>query len=71
MSQMHGDGVLKLVAYFFKKMTPAKCNYMIYNKELLAIVKGFETWRLELASVNEPVKVLTDHRNLKHFMTTK
>ena len=46
---------------------------MIYDKELLAIVKSFETWRPELASVSEkqPMKVLTDHRNLEHFMTTK
>ena len=43
LSQMHGDAVLKLVAYFSKKMTPAKCNYMIYDKELLAIVKSFKT----------------------------
>ena len=70
LSQMHGE-VLKPVAYFSKKMTPAECNYMIYDKELLAIVKSFETWRPELASVNEPVRVLTDHRNLEHFMTTK
>ena len=70
LSQKHGE-VLKPVAYFSKKMTPAECNYMIYDKELLAIVKSFETWRPELASVNEPVKVLTDHRNLEHFMTTK
>ena len=70
LSQMHGE-VLKLVAYFSKKMTPAECNYMIYDKELLAIVKSFKTWRPELASVNEPVRVLIDHQNLKHFMTTK
>ena len=70
LSQEHGK-VLKPVAYFSKKMTPAECNYMIYDKELLAIVKSFETWRPELASVNEPVKVLIDHQNLKHFMTTK
>ena len=44
---------------------------MIYDKELLAIVKSFETWRLELASVNKPVKVLIDHQNLEHFMTIK
>ena len=69
--QMHGGGVLKLVAYFSKKKTAAKCNYMIYNKKLLVIVKNFETWRPELASVNEPVKVLTDHQNLEHSMTTK
>ena len=46
---------------------------MIYNKELLAIVKSFETWRPKLASVDpkRPVKVYTDHKNLKHFMTIK
>ena len=60
LSQKHGE-VLKPVAYFSKKMTPAKCNYMIYDKELLAIVKSFKTWRPELANVNEPVRALTDH----------
>ena len=44
LSQKHGK-VLKPIAYFLKKMTLAGCNYMIYNKELLAIVKSFETWR--------------------------
>ena len=69
--QKHGE-VLKPVAYFSKKMTPAKCNYMIYDKKLLAIVRSFETWRPELASVqNEPVKVLTNHQNLEHPTTTK
>ena len=37
LSQMHGN-VLRPVAYFSKKMTPAECNYMIYDKELLAII---------------------------------
>lgn len=39
----------------------------------MAIVKSFETWRPEVASVdpNKPVKVYTDHKNLEHFMTTK
>ena len=42
LSQKHGKK-LRPVAYFSKKMTPAECNYMIYDKELLAIVKSFET----------------------------
>ena len=70
LSQKHGK-VLKPVAYFSKKITPVECNYMIYDKEFLAIVRSFETWRPELASVNEPVKVFTNHQNLEHFMTTK
>ena len=48
--QMH-NGMLRLVAYFSKKLTPAECNYMIYNKKLLAIVKSFKMWHPELASV--------------------
>ena len=70
LSQMH-DGMLRPVAFFSKKMSPAECNYMIYDKELLAIVKSFKTWRPELASVDRPVKVYTDYKNLEHFMTTK
>ena len=72
LSQMH-DGVLRPVAFFSRKMNPAECNYMIYDKELLAIIRSFETWRPELASVapENPVRVYTDHRNLEHFMTTK
>ena len=72
LSQKHGEE-LKPVAYFSKKTTPAECNYMIYDKKLLAIVKSFETWRPKLASVSpdQPVKVLTDHQNLEVFMTTK
>ena len=72
LSQMH-NGVLRPVAFFSKIMSPAECNYMIYDKELLAIIRAFETWRPELASVDpeKPVKVYTDHKSLEHFMTTK
>ena len=40
-SQMH-KRVLRLVAYFSKKLTLDKCNYMIYNKKLLVIVKSLK-----------------------------
>ena len=55
------------------KMSPQECNYEIYNKELLAIIRAFEEWHPELARtpVGDPVKVLTNHKNLEHFMTTK
>jgi len=69
LSQMHG-GVLRPVAFFSKKMSPAELNYQIYDKELLAIVRSFEIWQPEVASVapENPVKVYTDHRNLEYFM---
>ena len=70
LSQMH-NGVLRPVAYFSQKLTPAECNYMIYDKELLAIIKSFEAWRPELAGCDKEIKILTDHRNLEYFMATK
>ena len=42
LSQIH-NSVLWPVAFFSKKMSLAECNYMIHDKELLAIVKSFET----------------------------
>ena len=73
MSQLDESDTLRPVAYFSKKMSPQECNYEIYDKELLAIVRAFEEWRPELASTdpNEAVQVLSDHRSLEYFMTTK
>ena len=52
-------------------MAPAECNYDIYELELLAIICVFEEWRLELEGAAEQVQVITDHKNLKYFMTIK
>ena len=41
LSQMH-KGTLRPVAFLSRKITPAKCNYKIYNKELLAIIQAFK-----------------------------
>ena len=42
LSQYNKDGVLHPIAYFLKQLNPAKYNYEIYNKELLAIIKYFK-----------------------------
>ena len=71
LSQYGEDGILHPVAFFSTKHSPAKCNYKIYDKELMAIVRAFEHWRAELQSVENPIKVLSDHKNLEYFMTSK
>ena len=63
--------MLKPVMYFSKKLIPAECNYIIYGKKLLAIAKSFEIWHSKLMSITKPVKIYTDYKNLKYFMTTK
>jgi hypothetical protein len=42
LSQRDDSGVLRPVAYFSKKHATAECNYEIYDKELLAIIRCFE-----------------------------
>jgi hypothetical protein len=70
-SQLGIDGEWHPVGYLSKTMSPAECNYAIYDKELLAIVKAFEHWRAELESTQDPVSVVTDHKALEYFMSTK
>ncbi|EKD17334.1 hypothetical protein MBM_04911 [Drepanopeziza brunnea f. sp. 'multigermtubi' MB_m1] len=38
-----------LVAYYFKTMAFAKLNYVVYDKEMLAIIRSFNNFRAELA----------------------
>jgi len=71
LSQKDDKGELHPVAFMSRKYDPAECNYEIYDKELLAIVRAFESWRSDLTGSAHPIHVLTDHRNLEYFMTTK
>jgi transposase InsO family protein len=71
LSQYDDDNVLHPMAYFSKKHSPTECNYKIYDKELMAIVRAFKEWRPELQSVINPIRVLSDHKNLEYFTTTK
>ena len=60
-----------LVAFWSRKMIPAECNYEMHDQELLAIVMCFKQWRHYLEGSQHPIRVLTDHANLRAFMTTK
>ena len=71
LSQRDKEGVLYLVAFFSKKHSPAECNYEIYDKELIAIVRCFEEWHAELEGSPYMIEVLSDHKNLEYFMSTK
>jgi hypothetical protein len=70
LSQYDEDGVLHPCAFFSKKHLPAECNYEIYDKEMLAIIKALTEWDSELRSVKK-FKVITDHKNLEYFMTAR
>jgi hypothetical protein len=52
-------------------MNLAECNYLIYDKELLVIVRVFEEYRAELEGLANPTQVYSDYKALEYFMTTK
>ena len=65
------DGELQPVAYFSAKHSAQECNYDIYDKELLAVIKALEEWRPELEGSSQRFDIITDHKNLQTFATTK
>lgn len=67
LSQQQG-GVWYPIAYMSKALSETERNYMIHDKELLAIMKALEEWRAYLEGVKCQVKILTDHKNLEYFM---
>jgi hypothetical protein len=70
-SQFGIDGLLHPVVFYSRKLTSAEINYQVYDKELLAIITTFKQWRPYLAGVQHRVQVLTDHKNLFYFTTTR
>jgi transposase InsO family protein len=61
------------VSFFSKTMAPPELNYEIHDKELLAVIRSLEEWRAELEGLqrDDRFDILTDHRALEYFMTTK
>ena len=43
----------------------------MHDKELLTIFKAFKTWRHYLEGSASPVDVVTNHKNLEYFSTSK
>ena len=71
LSQSDNNGILHPVAFYSRKFTPPEINYPVYDKELSAIIAAFEEWRPYLAGTQHRVQVVTDHKNLVYFTTTR
>ena len=65
------DGILHPVAFHSRTFTPAELNYDVHDKELLAIFEAFKKWRHYLEGPEITTDVVTDHKNLEYFATTK
>ncbi len=69
--QKERNELIKSIIYFLKTLSSVECNYEIYDKKLLTIIRCFKQWRAELQSIESFINVLIDHKSLKYFMITK
>jgi hypothetical protein len=68
----HGsDGNLHPIAYFSRKLEPAEINYDVHDKEMLAVVTSLREFRHWLSGTLIPISVITDHNNLRYFMSQR
>ena len=76
MSSITYAGILSLlwedgqypIMYYSKKFSSAEVYYLIYDKELYAIVYSFKQWRYYLEGAPR-IEVQSNHENLKRFIT--
>jgi len=71
LSQYDDEDILHSVIFYSKNMIFAECNYEIYDKELLIIIRCLKHWCLKLKCMNISIKIFINHLNLKYFMIIK
>jgi len=59
------------VAFFSKSLDVHERNYEIYDKELLAVIRGLEEYRDYLEGHPHKVEIWSDHQNLTFFRTAQ
>jgi hypothetical protein len=59
------------VAFLSRTFSTTELNYDVHNKELLAIFDAFKAWQHYLEGAGTPIDIITDHKNLVYFSTTK
>ncbi|KAG9224754.1 hypothetical protein CCMSSC00406_0002095 [Pleurotus cornucopiae] len=65
------DSEIHPVVFHSRTFSSMELNYDIHNKELLAIFEAFRVWRHYLEGSGNPIDMVTDHKNLEYFSTTK
>jgi RNase H-like domain found in reverse transcriptase len=71
LSQVESNGEIHLVTYLSWTFSDTELNYDTHDKELMAIYEVFKAWRHYLEGTEVPIDVVTDHKNLKYFCTTR
>ena len=69
--QYNDKNILHSVTFYNKNIISTKCNYEIYDKKLLIIIKCLKHWRSKLKTTNILIKIFIAYKFLKHFIIIK
>jgi hypothetical protein len=65
------DNDIHPIAFYSRTLRDTELNYYTHDKELLAIWQAFMTWPKYLEGSPNPIDIVTDHKNLEYFCTTR
>src|ERR1700728_1674112 len=71
LSIMLPNGEIHPISFHSRTLSTSELNYDTHDKELLAIFEAFQKWQHYLEGSGSPIDVVTDHKNLEYFSTTK
>ena len=62
------NGRQRPVMFLSKSLNKTERNYKIYDKKILAVIRGLENWRYLLEDTKFKFEVQTNYKNLEYFM---
>ena len=65
------DDKIRPIVFYSHTLTMPELNYNTHNKELLAIFEAFKSWCQYLEGPAFLIDVVTNHKNLEYFSTSK
>jgi Reverse transcriptase (RNA-dependent DNA polymerase)/RNase H-like domain found in reverse transcriptase len=71
LSQVNENNEIHPVAFHSCSIQHTELNYDIHDKELLAVFDAFCAWHAYLEGAAHTISVVTDHKNLEYFTSTK
>ena len=71
LSQYDDEKFLHLVVFCNRNMISIECNYEIFDKKLLVIIRCLKHWNSKFENIKKLIKIFIDHKNLEIFMISK
>ena len=71
LSMQDDDSEICPIVFLSRTFSGAELNYDVHDKELLAIYEAFRSWHHYLEGASFQIDVVTDHKHLEYFATTK